>query len=102
MDTTSDLETLTATEVIDGVRAAREDEHEAQLRQLQLAVAWALLHPCADPDDAAGWHDQRGLYEGIAPLAGPGAPLVDEYAPASFAAALGITLDAAKQMLGDG
>ena len=74
MDTPSDLGTLTATEVIDGVRAAREDEHEAQLRQLQLAVAWALLHPCADTDDAAGWHDQRGLYDGIAPLAGSGAP----------------------------
>ena len=30
------------------------------------------------------------------PLAGPGAPLVDQFAPASFAAALGITLDAAQ------
>ena len=36
-----------------------------------------------------------------APLAGPGAPLVDEYAPASLAAALGLTLDAGRALIAD-
>ena len=49
----------------------------------------------------AGWEDDHGLFTAGAPLAGPGAPLVDEFAPASLAAALGITLEAAKQLLAD-
>ena len=58
------------------------------------------LHPCRD-EFPAGWEDDHGLFTAGAPLAGPGAPLVDEFAPASFAAALGITLEAAKQLLAD-
>ena len=37
----------------------------------------------------------------VTPLAGPGTPLVDEFAPASLAAALSITLDAAKHLIAD-
>src|SRR6478735_1506715 len=97
MDTHS---TLTATEVIDRVQAARHKEQEGALEQLQLAVQWALLHPCRD-QFPAGWEDDHGLFTAGAPLAGPGAPLVEEFAPASLAAALGITLEAAKQLLAD-
>src|SRR6476661_6735193 len=97
MDAHSDL---TATEVIDRVREARDDEHEAAVRQIQLAVHWALLHPCRDAYPA-GWEDDHGLFSAGAPLAGPGAPLVDEFAPASFAAALGLTLEAGKQLLAE-
>src|SRR3954470_2691251 len=99
MDTT----TLTATEVIDGVRQARDDEHTAALRQVEFAVRWALIHPCRD-EFPAGWEDDRGIFasdSSRAPLAGAGAPLVDEFAPASFAAALGISLEAAKQYMAD-
>src|SRR6478752_2664481 len=97
MDTTV---TLTPSEVIDRVQTARIKEHEGAVEQLHLAVHWALLHPCRD-EFPAGWEDDHGLFTAGAPLAGPGAPLVDEFAPASFAAALGISLEAAKQLLAD-
>src|SRR3954468_1049840 len=98
MDTTI----LTASEVIDGVRQARDDEHTAALRQVEFAVRWALLNPCRD-EYPAGWEDDHGIFATAsrAPLAGAGAPLVDEFAPASFAAALGISLEAAKQRMAD-
>src|SRR6476620_7550268 len=97
MDTHS---ALTATEVIDRVQTARIKEHEGAVEQLHLAVHWALLHPCRD-EFPAGWEDDHGLFSAGAPLAGVGAPLVDEFAPASFAAALGLSLEAAKQLLAD-
>ncbi|WP_027860374.1 HNH endonuclease signature motif containing protein [Marmoricola sp. URHB0036] len=100
MDTTT---ALTAAEVIDGVRQARDDEHTAALRQVEFAVRWALIHPCRD-EFPAGWEDDHGIFtadSSRAPLAGAGAPLVDEFAPASFAAALGISLETAKQRIAD-
>src|SRR6188472_3530327 len=100
MDTTT---TLTATEVIEGVRAAQHKEHEGAVEQLQFAIRWALLNPCRD-EFPASWEDDHGIFTtgaATAPLAGAGAPLVDEFAPASFAAALGISLEAAKQRMAD-
>src|ERR1700712_2465315 len=97
MDTTT---TLTASEVIDRVREARHDEHEACLRQVRLAVSWALLHPCpADEGPAPG--GDPSLDEEVMPLAGEGAPWVAEFAPADLAAALDISLDAARLLVGD-
>src|SRR5690349_18034083 len=98
MDTTS---TLTAPEVIDRVQTARTFAHQCEVEQLQLAVQWALLHPCHD-DSPAGWEDQRTLHTQTAPLAGVGAPLVDELAPASLAAALDLTLEAGRSLIADG
>jgi hypothetical protein len=71
MDTTP---TLTASEVIDRVQTARTFAHQCEVEQIELAVQWALLHPCHDAYPA-GWHDDRGLFETGDPLAGPGAPL---------------------------
>src|SRR4051794_16964238 len=100
MDTTT---TLTATQVIDAVHAAQRKEHEGAVEQIECAVRWALLHPCRD-EHPAGWEDDHGIFATDAPrapLAGAGSPLVDEFAPASFAAALGISLEAAKQRIAD-
>src|SRR5437773_2005607 len=75
-----DTATLTAAEVIDGVRAAQRKEHEGAVEQLQLAVRWALIHPCRD-EFPAGWEDDHGIFTAgaaRAPLAGAGAPLADE------------------------
>lgn len=82
--------------LIDAAWEARADEQQAQLRQLRLALQWALLHPCpvdADGVDGeyAGWGDY-GLATDPAPakpLAGDGAPLVAAQAPVELAAALG-------------
>ena len=98
MDTTS---TLTATEVIDRVRTARTIAHDAAVEELQLAVQWALLHPCSEDSYPAGWGWTTLHEDGVIPLAGPGTPLVDHFAPASLGAALGITLDAARQLIAD-
>ena len=75
--------------------------HEAALEELQLAVTWALLHPTPADEWPAHWGDPR-LDEQVTPLAGPGAPLVAEFAPADLAAALNITLDAGRQLIADG
>src|SRR5215210_7282438 len=98
MDTTT---ILTPTEVIDRVHTARVIEHAVALEQLQLAVIWAQLHPCPTHEWPAHWGDPR-LDEQVTPLAGPGAPLVAEFAPADLAAAFNITLDAGRQLIADG
>src|SRR3954471_24232800 len=82
MDTT----TLTAAEVIDGVRAAQRKEHEGAVEQLQFAVRWALIHPCRD-EFPAGWEDDHGIFATTptAPLAGAGAPLPSSSSTGSLA-----------------
>lgn len=97
MDTT----TLTPTKVIDRVHTARVNEHAAAVEQLELAVHWALLHPCPATERPAHW-GEPSIEETVIPLAGPGAPLVAEYAPAALAAALNIPLDTARHLIADG
>jgi hypothetical protein len=98
MDTT---EALTPTEVIELVREARETEHLAAVAQLELAVEWARLHPCPEGESPAEWGDGHLFDETVSALAGPGAPWVAEFAPVELAAALGISFDAGRQLLGD-
>ena len=86
--------------VIEGVRAARVAEHAAALCQLELAVAWARLHPCPAGECPAHWGDPS-LEEDVVALAGAGAPLVAQFAPVELGAALGMSLDAARQLLAD-
>ncbi len=57
-------------------------------------MQWALLHPCSEDSYPAGWGWTTLHDDGVIPLAGPGTPLVDQFAPASLGAALGISLDA--------
>ena len=92
---------LTTTEVIDRVRAARRAEQQAAVEQLELALEWARLHPCPAQETPAHWGQADLHGEALVPLAGPGAPWVAEFAPADLAAALGISHDAARQLLAD-
>src|SRR4051794_33481812 len=92
--------TLTPSEVIDRVRNVRTTAHQAAVEEIQLAVHWALLHPSPDTEWPAHWGDPR-LDEQITPLAGEGAPLVAEFAPADLAAALDLSLDAGRQLIAD-
>ena len=101
MDTATPTPTLTPSEVIDRVHAARATGHQAAVEELELAVQWALLHPCPSNEWPAHWGDPS-IDETVTPLAGPGAPLVAEFAPADLAAALNITLDAGRQLVADG
>jgi hypothetical protein len=93
---------LTATEVIDAVRNARVVEQSAAIQQLQLAVQWALLHPCTGEHAEQPSPRALTLFECGCALAGPGTPLVDEFAPASLAAALAIPRETATQLIGEG
>src|SRR6187200_2410268 len=98
MDTAT---TLTPTEVIDRVRAVRRAAQAAAVEELQLALEWARLHPCPTGQTPAHWGEADLHGEGLVPLAGAGAPWVAEFAPADLAAALGITHDAARQLVAD-
>ena len=98
MDTTP---ALTTTEVIERVRAARKTEQQAAVEQLELALVWARLHPCPAEQTPAHWGEVDLHSEGLVTLAGPGAPWVAEFAPADLAAALGISHDAARQLIAD-
>ncbi|SDS74951.1 hypothetical protein SAMN04488570_2600 [Nocardioides scoriae] len=92
-----------ADQVIHEARRARQTAHAAEVRQLELAVEWALLHPVPDDGYAADWSQSGGLWaEGSSRLAGEGAPECAEFAPVELAAALGITLDAGRALIADG
>ncbi len=66
-----------------------------------MALIWARLHPCPVDEVPAHWGEVDLHGESVCPLAGVGAPWVAEFAPADLGAALGISVDAAKQLLGD-
>ena len=91
----------TAAEVIDRVREARATEHHAAVEQVRLAAQWALLHPCPKNEWPAHWGETHLFDETVTPLAGEGAPLVAEFAPASLGAALDLSADAARQLVAD-
>ena len=64
---------------------------------LAAAAEWALLHPATDKWDSAGWV----FGEEVVPLAGDGAPLVAEFAPAELAAVLGWQSETVQDLIGD-
>src|SRR4051812_46231118 len=70
--------------------------HAAEVDKLHAAIAWAAMHSVDSMDDAAFY---PGL-EGELARAGPGAPLVAEFAVAELAVALGVTTDAGRSFLG--
>lgn len=75
-------------------RAAAADAAEARI--LAGAVEWSELHPAvSDEDVAAHWEHGVGV-----PIAGEGTPLVAEWCIAELAAALGLSADAGKTLLG--
>src|SRR3954463_12643741 len=108
MDTATDTErdrevenARARAEVIDRVRAARDAAQQAAIEEIDLVVAWALLNPCPDDEWPAAWSEPQLFDEAVTPLAGAGAPLVREFAPADLAAALGISLDAGRRLVAD-
>ncbi|NPC97120.1 HNH endonuclease signature motif containing protein [Nocardioides sp. zg-DK7169] len=67
---------------------------------LEAALVWAAMHPEESVADAA---PTTGLVFGelAVPLAGEGTPLVAEFAPMELGAALGMSTDAARSLVGD-
>ncbi|GAB3992332.1 HNH endonuclease signature motif containing protein [Nocardioides marmoraquaticus] len=98
------------TAIIDELLTARADAHAAEVKQVWMALQWALAHPAeVDTDgvvaDYAGWGEPGLLATDesrmLVPIAGPGAPLVDPLAPLELGAALDRSHDHARQLIGD-
>src|SRR4051794_5987026 len=83
-----------------GVLSAVRDEVATVMvgdrNMMVLAIAWAAMHSVDSMDDAACYPG----FESEMALAGPGAPLVAEFAVAELALALGVTTDAGRAFLG--
>src|SRR4051812_39825065 len=83
-----------------GVLSAVRDEIAAvmvaECNKMVLAIEWAAMHSTDSLDDAACYAG----FEGELALAGPGAPLVAEFAVAELAVALRVTTDAGRVFLG--
>src|ERR671910_2759407 len=94
----TDLDTAAA--VLAAVRQDRVLVDAGEARMLQAAVAWAGMHSVDSIAEAATvW--ERGHGDTGVPVAGPGAPLVGEFAVAEFAAAVGLPTEAGRDYLGE-
>jgi hypothetical protein len=92
-------QTLAASAVLAAARGARRAENQAAAEVLVQAVEWCRLHEVSDLDDAATWMAGHGVDTGL-PIAGPGAPLVSEFAVAEFASALGLSAGSGRILIG--
>src|SRR3954452_10668103 len=97
MTTAAAIDLDTRAGVLAFARAETAVAQAAEMHRLQAAVAWAAMHSVESMDDAATWPGT----EGEVALAGPGAPLVAEFAVAELAIALGVSTDAARGFLGE-
>src|SRR4051794_23285423 len=97
MTTAAAIDLDTRTGVLAFARAETAAAQAAEVHRLEAAVAWAAMHSVDSMDDAATWPGT----EGELALAGPGAPLVAEFAVAELAVALGTSTDAARSFLGE-
>ncbi|MGN6722872.1 MAG: DUF222 domain-containing protein [Marmoricola sp.] len=90
-----------ATAALDRAEAAVATQESAAVDLLVAAADWADAHVVTDPFDAAGWEDKKLYREGVSLLAGPGAPMISEFAPLEFAGRLGWSREAAKALIAD-
>jgi 5-methylcytosine-specific restriction endonuclease McrA len=86
--------------VLDAVRETRAARDREDARLLVLAVEWAVLHPAESVEEAyvadRFLHADRPVL-----LAGPGTPLVGEFAIAEFAGALRLPTEAGRDLIAD-
>ncbi|SEC32670.1 hypothetical protein SAMN04489844_2087 [Nocardioides exalbidus] len=95
---------------LDRAAAAIGARRRAEVEVLESALAWAHAHVVTDLADSAGWRSETihapgsraALFgERPLPIAGPGAPLVAEFAVVELAAALELSHEATFVLLGD-
>ncbi|MQW76937.1 DUF222 domain-containing protein [Nocardioides sp. dk4132] len=81
------------------VQSRRAAVQAAEVEVLQGALAWAAMHPAesVSSSPAVGWV----FAEVAVPLGGEGTPLVAEFAPMELGAALGMSTDAARSLIGE-
>jgi hypothetical protein len=90
--------TVGSAAVLAAARRARATANAAEAEVRAQAVTWAQLHQVTEVDDAATWWAGRGQDTGI-PIAGPGAPLVSEFAVAEFATALSLSVGSGRVLV---
>ncbi|WP_166392017.1 HNH endonuclease signature motif containing protein [Nocardioides ochotonae] len=80
-------------------QSRRAAAQRAEIDVLEAALVWAAMHP----EESVAEAPASGLAFGelAVPLAGEGAPLVAEFAPMEFGAALGMSTDSARSLVGD-
>ena len=80
----------------------RAAAQRAEIDVLEAALVWAAMHP-EESVSTSSTDGSAGLVFGelTVPLAGEGAPLVAEFAPMEFGAALGMSTDGARALVGD-
>ena len=81
------------------VQSRRAAVQAAEVEVLQGALAWAAMHPAESisSSPSVGWV----FAEVAVPLGGEGTPLVAEFAPLELGAALGMSTDAARSLIGE-
>ncbi|MBO9524500.1 MAG: hypothetical protein J7518_23415, partial [Nocardioidaceae bacterium] len=91
--------TLDEAAALAAVRRTRVERDAAEVRHFCEILDWCLLHVIDDPSDP----DEAGATWGDSPvlLAGEGAPQVSEFCVYDLGAALGISLDAVRTLVGE-
>lgn len=85
-------------ELLAEIRDHRRVIAEREIATLRATVEWASAHVVADEADAATL-TERGLDTGL-PVAGPGAPLISDFAVMELSALLGRSLDSGRNYVG--
>ncbi len=89
----------TTTETLLGALRGQLRHRQVEIRKLRLTVDWAVENTVeADGEWAA--HQVSLFGDRALPIAGPGAPLVSEFALMEYAATLGMSTDAGKAYVG--
>jgi hypothetical protein len=85
-------------ELLTGIRDDQQAIADREIAKLRKIAEWAAEHVVADEADAATL-TERGLDTGL-PVAGPGAPLVSDFAVMELSALLGRSLDSGRNYVG--
>ncbi len=85
-------------ELLTEIRDHRSVIAEREIATVRAIAEWAAEHVVADEADASTL-TERGLDTGL-PLAGPGAPLISDFAVMALAALLGRSLDSGRNYVG--
>jgi len=81
------------------IRDNEVDRRRADLRQLELAYQWCVLHPATADTGVATWGDPH--LEADESLGGEGTPKVAAFAPEPLGLALGVSTSAAMTLIAD-
>ncbi|WP_183095460.1 HNH endonuclease signature motif containing protein [Nocardioides stalactiti] len=84
--------------LLSGIRAVQGVIAAQEVEKVRAVAEWAALH-AVDDETTAATLTERGLDTGL-PVAGPGAPLISDFAVMELAAVLGRTLDSGRSYVG--